>query len=259
MLLCRPLASITTQGMLAALAPLQDMYPKQAARVRANVALIFDYAIARGLFASANPAASSIFRFMLPPPPPSIPHRMMPVENPLPSHLCLQWLICTAARSQEAIRVEWADINVDAHLWVVPPHKIKMRKAHKVPLSSAAVSVLTHARQLYGDTGYVFHGQTKGSPMSPRILESVMHQHMREPYSVHALRASFSTWCNDRTAFDFNDVEACLAHQVGNAVSRAYDRADRLAKRAVILQAWGDFVSRQQESNVVPFVAAARL
>jgi len=50
-----------------------------------------------------------------------------------------------------------------------------------------------------------------------------------------------------------------LAHQVGNAVSRAYDRSEKIAKRAVILQAWADFVTNQRaQSNVVPLPAARR-
>jgi hypothetical protein len=48
-----------------------------------------------------------------------------------------------------------------------------------------------------------------------------------------------------------------LSHQIGNAVSRAYDRAERLAKRAAILEAWGSFVNGAYESNVVQFPATA--
>jgi integrase len=268
-LLSRPLSSITTADVLAAIAPVQAAHPKQAARVRANIALICDYAIAKGLLAGANPASRAVFKFLLPPPPAGTPHRMMPVDEvpafysrlgtiPLPSRLCLQWLILTAARSQEAIRAEWCDIDIDQRLWVVPAAKIKMRRDHKVPLSSPALSLLQQARDMFGCGRYVFPGMTKGSPMNPRSLEAVMHDQMGQPYSVHGLRASFSTWCNDRTAFDFNDVEACLAHQVGNAVSRAYDRSDRIAKRAAILEAWASFVCGQQECRVVKLASVAQ-
>jgi integrase len=164
-------------------------------------------------------------------------------------------MILTASRSQEAIRVEWADIDLGARLWVVPEHKIKMRRAHKVP-SAPALALLAQARDLFGSEGFVFPGATKGSPASSRILESVLHQQMGEPYAVHGFRASFSTWANELTTFAFEDVEMCLARLSGNAVSRAYDRSEKLAKRAAILQAWGDYVIGATASNVVPFAAA---
>jgi integrase len=247
--------------------PVQKTIPKTAARVRAAIATVFDYSIALGLFAGANPASAAAFKFLVPPPPASIPHRMMPfasipsfyarlTETPTAGRLCLAFLILTAARTQEALRVEWADIDLATRLWTAPEHKIKMRRAHKVPLSAPALAVLAQARELFGDTGYVFPGAIKGSPASSRALESLLHEQLAEPYAVHGFRASFSTWANELTAFAFEDVEACLAHQTGNAVSRAYDRSEKLAKRVAILQAWGDYVTGATASNVVPFAAA---
>ena len=66
------------------------------------------------------------------------------------------------------------------------------------------------------------------------------------------------TWANETQPFAFEDVEACLAHLTGNAVSRAYDRAEKIGKRAMILETWGSFVTGASASNVVPFDAQAR-
>jgi integrase len=204
-LLGRSLQSITTADVLTALGPVQATHPKEAARVRNYVAVIFDYATAKGLYAGANPASRAVFKFLVPAPPPRAPFRMMPVDdvpaccaqlvdNPTPSRLCLQFLILTAARSQEAIRVEWRDIDLSQRLWVVPAHKIKKRRTHKVPLSDTAWAVLEQARSLFGGDGYVFPGAITGKPLAPRILEGVMRLQLRQPYSVHAMRAAFSTW-----------------------------------------------------------------
>jgi integrase len=266
-LLGRPMSAVSTQDVLMALASVQARSPKTAARVRAAVSTVFDYAIARGMHSGVNPASTAIFRFLVPSPPASVPHRMMPfdmvpefyarlTETPTASRLCLAFLILTAARTQEALKVEWADIDLTARLWVVPEHKIKMRRAHKVPLSTAALALLAQARDLFGDSGFVFPGMVKGSPASPRALESLLHRQLKQPYAVHGFRAAFSTWANELTAFAFEDVELCLAHQTGNAVSRAYDRSEKLAKRAAILEAWGDYVTGAAVSNVVQFAAA---
>jgi integrase len=269
-LLPRPLDKITSNDVLTALAPVQQSIPKTAARLRAAVATIFDYSIARG-FVSANPASASVFKFLIPAPPKPVPHRMMPFaeipafvarlqENPSAAKLCLALLILTATRSQEAIRATWAEIDLEGRTWTIPAARMKARRDHKVPLSDAAIAVLTQARDLSCDAmGFVFPGMTKGSPPSPRTLEAMLHRQLREPYAVHGFRASFSTWCNETQPFAHEDNEACLAYLTGNAVSRAYDRAEKVAKRAVILEGWGDFVAGRQTSNVLPFTHAAKI
>jgi integrase len=157
------------------------------------------------------------------------------------------------------LQVEWADIDIGARLWTVPAHKIKMKRPHKVPIPSQAMTILEQACDMFGGNGYVFPGGNKGSSLSDRVLEAIIHRQMHVPYAVHGFRASFSTWANETQGFAFEDVEACLAHQVGNAVSRAYDRAERITKRAIILQSWADFVTGvTAASNVIPLQVAGR-
>jgi integrase len=269
-LLSRRLTSISTGDVLASVQPVQATTPKTAARARAAIATVFDYALARNMFTGANPASRDVFKFLLPAAPKSTPHRMMPFADvpdfvarlqasPSASKLCLAFLILTATRSKEAIRATWDEIDTDARTWAIPASRMKMRRAHKIPLSNAAIDVLTQARDMFGDAGFVFPGATKGSPMCPRVLETLLHKQLHEPYAVHGFRASFSTWANETQSFAYEDVEACLTHLTGNAVSRAYDRAEKIAKRAAILQAWGDYVmGTSSASNVVQLVVAAR-
>ena len=52
-------------------------------------------------------------------------------------------------------------------------------------------------------------------------------------------------------------IEACLAHQEGNRVRAAYNRAQFTAERKALLQAWRDFLDgRTPESNAVNLRAA---
>jgi hypothetical protein len=39
------------------------------------------------------------------------------------------------------------------------------------------------------------------------------------------------------------DIELCLAHRPGNAVSRSYNHATAIEKRRAIMQWWGDFLT----------------
>jgi hypothetical protein len=77
-LLPRPLTSITTGDVLAALAPVKARLPKTAARTRAAISTVIENATAYGMFAGANPARREVFKYLKFAPPPSTPHRMMP-------------------------------------------------------------------------------------------------------------------------------------------------------------------------------------
>jgi integrase len=269
-LLPRPLATITSDDVLMSLAPLHARLPKTAARTRAAISTIFNYSIARGMHSGANVASASVFKYLLPAAPASTPHRMMPVdkvpsffaslsENANASRLCLQFLILTAARSQEAIKTTWDEIDLNAGLWTIPAERMKKRRVHKVPLSSQALDVLAQARDMC-DGRFVFPGSIKGSPLNSRALQSMTQKRLGEPYAVHGFRAAFSTFAHERTEFAHETIEMSLAHieGQGNAVARAYNRSDAIEKRRALMQVWGNYVTGASASNVVPFAVPAR-
>jgi integrase len=272
-LLPRPLATVTSNDVLAALQATQAKLPKTAARARAAVSIVFDYAVAKGMFNGANPARASVFKFLLPAPPRSTPHRMMPFhdvpaffarlsEVASPSRLCLAFLILTGARSQEAIKATWAEIDMSQGLWVIPAERMKKRRVHKVPLSTPAMALLEQARDMFMSDRFVFPGMTRGSPLNPRALQCALQKQLCEPYAIHGFRASFSTWAHERTEFPHETIELALAHVEGqgNAVTRAYNRSDAIEKRRVLMQMWGDYVTgASSASNVLLFAAQAQI
>ncbi len=74
------------------------------------------------------------------------------------------WTLC---RPNEAVEAQWSEFDLDAAVWLIPAERMKMGKAHKVPLPSQAVEML---RAMYGLTGrcrHVFPGRDKRTvPMS---------------------------------------------------------------------------------------------
>jgi integrase len=271
-LLPRPLATISSNDVLHALACVQAKFPKTAARARTGVATVFGYALARNMFAGSNPASRDTFKFLLPAPPKSTPHRMMPYvdvpafvrrlrETPSASRLALEFLILTATRTQETLEARWAEIDCAARTWTIAGVRMKMGRDHKIPLSDAAIDVLTRARGFRDSERLVFTGSIKGSCLSARALEVLLHRQLRQPYSVHGFRAAFSTWAHERTDYPHDLIELCLAHEEGrgNAVARAYNRSDAIEKRRALMQSWGDFVTgAASASNVKPLVARAQ-
>jgi integrase len=58
---------------------------------------------------------------------------------------------------------------------------------------------------------------------------------------VHGFRSSFRDWAAERTNFAREVAELALAHSVGTAVERAYQRSDLFTKRRQLADAWAKF------------------
>lgn len=160
---------------------------------------------------------------------------------------CLEWAVLTAARTSEALEAEWAEIDEVAGIWIVPGHKMKAGEPHTVFLSTRALEVLQAVKGL--DKRLVFPSPVasrKGRPMSNMaMLVTLDRLGYRDRTTVHGLaRATFSTWANETAAARPDVVEACLAHEEGNRVRAAYNRATFNDARRALLQAWSGYLAR---------------
>ena len=60
----------------------------------------------------------------------------------------------------------------------------------------------------------------------------------------HGFRASLRTMAREELDADIDALEAQLAHSVGDATQKAYNRARLLKKRVEIMQQWADYLDR---------------
>jgi integrase len=60
-------------------------------------------------------------------------------------------LLLTGARRGELLAARWADVDLEAGVWTKPASTTKQAALHRVPLSAAAVQVLTEMRAQAGD------------------------------------------------------------------------------------------------------------
>jgi integrase len=147
----------------------------------------------------------------------------------------LEFAILTAARSGEVRGMTWEEVDLEQRLWVVPAARMKMKREHRVPLSSAAVALL---QALPGEKEkYVFPSPFKGIQLSDMTLAAVMRR-MKLTAVPHGFRSSFRDWAAEATAHPHAAAELALAHAVGNAVEAAYRRGDMLDKRRQMMEDW---------------------
>jgi integrase len=125
---------------------------------------------------------------------------------------------------------------------------MKSNREHRVPLSDRAIIILRGMEQRR-ENDFVFAGRSGG--LSNMSLLAMLRT-LGRSVTTHGFRASFRTWAAEQTNFPREVAEQALAHVIGDKVEAAYRRGDLFAKRARLMQAWGEFCGKpgQPTGNV---------
>ena len=155
----------------------------------------------------------------------------------------LEFVILTAARASEATGATWPEIDLEARTWTIPADRMKMDRAHVVPLSDAAVRLL-EALPRNGDLvfGLVRSSLTRllnpqtGDKLRPGII-GLKDPKSGEVITAHGFRATFSTWAHEHN-WRPEIVEVALAHKNRDKIAAAYNRSELRAQRLRLAEQW---------------------
>src|SRR5262249_35638252 len=125
--------------------------------------------------------------------------------------------------------------------WTIPASRMKAGREHRVPLSSAAVTVIKQMLTVR-ENEYIFPGDRRDR-LSNMALLMLLRRIQHDGLTAHGFRATFKTWATERGRFPREVVEAALAHVVGNKVEEAYQRGDLFEKRRRLMDAWAEYCS----------------
>jgi len=159
-------------------------------------------------------------------------------------------------RPGELRGARWAEFNLDAGEWRIPGPRMKMGEQHIVPLSRQAVTILLDPQLLTGRSEYVFPSLLSATrPMSNNTINTALRRlgYMKDQMTGHGFRAMASTLLNEQ-GFPPDVIELQLAHVERNKIRAAYNRAQRLADRVQMMQAWGDYLETLRISQLPPVV-----
>ena len=170
------------------------------------------------------------------------------VESPTWRGQCaaFRFAVLTAARTAEVLGARFDEIDFEGRTWTVPATRMKAGKAHRVPLSDAALSVLRAQRERHGSTGLVFR-----SPRARRLDEASLRKlakRIEMQGSPHGFRASFKGWCME-TGVDRAVAEMSLAHQFMGDVEASYVRTDLLERRRPVMAKWSEYVTTTSQGH----------
>lgn len=187
----------------------------------------------------------------------------------------IRLLILTGARREEVAALEWAELDLEACVWVLPPNRSKNGVAARQPLSSLAVAELDILAKRHGaaagwpKSGLVFSttGNTSVSGYSrakTRLDKAIVALAEKQdtlppsPWRLHDLRRTLATGLQ-RLGVRFEVTEAVLNHVSGSksGVAGIYQRHDWAQEKVAALEAWADHVSGlltgADQTNVVQF------
>jgi len=172
-------------------------------------------------------------------------------------------------RPGELRKAEWTEFDLEARHWRIPAARMKRTKqekltgaAHLVPLSRQAVSILSDLQPLTGHGRFVFPSPRTGErPMSDNGVLSALRRmgFPKDEMTGHGFRAMARTLLAEQLGVDEAVIEAQLAHQVKDALGRAYNRTEFVEQRRRMLQTWADYLDKLRDgAEVIPFKRAHR-
>jgi integrase len=269
----RAVADITAHDLLALLREIEGrgLY-ETARRLRSTCGMVFRYAIAT---ARAERDPSLDLRGALTAP--QVSHRATIVDpksigallraidgfdGQPTTQAALRLAAYVFVRPGELRHAEWKEFDFDAAVWSISATKMKMRRAHRVPLARQPLAVLRRLQGITGKGRWLFPSvRTFTRPISENTLNAALRRlgYGSEEMCTHGFRGMASTRLNEMGCWNPDAIERQLAHQEANAVRRAYTHgAEYWTERVQMMQAWADYLDGLKEGGRVVSLITAK-
>lgn len=257
----RPLTDLEAPELLATLRRIESRGAIDTThRVKSILSNVFKYAIATGR-AVRNPAADlgAALKTTVKGHHPAIvePVRFGQLLRDIDTYAgsnitraALQIHALTFQRPNEVSSMAWAEVDLEAGTWLIPPGRMKgvlQRKAdgepHRIPLSRQAVAVLKDIQPLTGHRALVFPSERgQGRCISENTCRMALRSMGYLDHVPHGFRASVRTLAREYLHFDKEVIERQLSHGSDEELGGAYDRTQFHAERVRLMTAWADYL-----------------
>jgi len=162
--------------------------------------------------------------------------------------LALQLMALVFVRTGELMPAQWPEIDRKEKLWSIPAERMKMRRAHLVPLSRQALAVLDELWQRRKDDVWIFPGERRSPYMNKNsMLCALKRMGYKGEMTGHGFRGLASTILNEM-GYERAHIEMQLAHAPKSEVEGAYNKAHYLPQRGIMMQGWADFLDKARDS-----------
>ena len=163
------------------------------------------------------------------------------------TRILIQWQLHTMVRPSEAAGAKWSEIDFEKRLWSIPAERMKKKRDHLVPLTNEMFNLLKTIKPISGHREFIFPADRNPKKHTNNETANMALKRMgfKNRLVSHGLRALASTTLNEQ-GFDGDVIEAALAHVDKNEVRRAYNRAEYLERRRVMMSWWSEHIEQSQ-------------
>jgi integrase len=242
-----------------------------AKRVKGFIQQVFDYAVIHGK-ARRNPAKDINLQLILPA---TLTKHLASINDPEilgtvinkidvyqgtnSIKYALKILVLVMLRPGELSMAEWSEIDFEFAIWTIPAKHRKLAQrfkianqiqdAHRVPLSRQVIRFLKELHEYTGKGKYLFPSNIKKSHTINKASIRSGLRHMgigNEIVTPHGFRGTASTFLNSK-GYRSDAIEAQLGHKDSNRIRAAYNHADYMEERRIMLQDWADYLDTLRE------------
>jgi len=170
------------------------------------------------------------------------------------TRLALQLMALSFVRTSELIGARWEEFDIPSARWQIPGERMKMKMPHIVPLSTQSLGVLEKLKAISYGRELVFPGdRNPRKPMSNNCMLFALYRlGYRSRMTGHGFRGVASTILHEQ-GWPHAHIELQLAHSERDETSASYNHATYVQQRAVMMQAWADYLDGLRAgSNIVP-------
>lgn len=232
--------------------------PKKAPNILAVINRVFAYALAHRL-TRTNPAQGLSLRDILKPlpkvknrsaivKPAELAQLIRDIDQTETGSFCtveaLKLIPRVFLRPKEIRHLKWDFIDFEARIIRIPPEDMKRDREHLVPMSLQVCEQLRIVKEITGYSTYVFPSIRDGSkPISKNVMTNRLRDlgYSSDVMSAHGFRSTASTILHEQ-GWRYELIEVQLAHLIGSATARAYNRSLYLSERKKMMQAWADYL-----------------
>jgi integrase len=160
----------------------------------------------------------------------------------------LLFQLLTAVRPSEAREARWEEVDLEARRWLIPEKRMKMGKAHLVPLTAPVLENLK-GREGFLHRGFIFPGERAGRPFNLQALghalrrntnKDILRDHGVAFFTAHDIRRTAATIMR-RLGFGLV-VDRVLAHAPRSVTDKHYDAHDYEPEKRAALEALAGYV-----------------
>ena len=174
----------------------------------------------------------------------------------------IKLLLLSGQRRAEIAGLKWAEVSFDESVILLPASRMKSKKAHEVPLSTAMVDILNRLYPQTSSSGYVF-----GRSIDKSVITRMMTRFRRlvaerleegaelQQWTIHDLRRACRSGMG-AAGVSVDVAERVLAHAMPNLIGTYDVHAYRSEKRRA-LEAWAqrlDGIVNPRENVVTPLL-----